>query len=350
MLKLRKSIIFLIVLSLIFGTFSMLSLAARDVIGISIPALGNPFWERVVAFTKVVAEQLDVDLKIVDCQQDEVKQVADIENLIAAGVKGLVVTPQTDVTGPKIISLAEEANIPIAITDRWPNLDPTTYPWSGYCGFIGPDDETTGYDIAKALIEEAGAKKIVSLSGRHGLSVTAGRYNGLLKALAEHPEVTLLASQFSIGETGVGAIEVTENLLAAYPDQIEAIWTDADLRAVGAVKALIDAGITDISVAGMDLNSDAIEFIDQGKMYASFGGHWLQDGFGLIMVYDTMNGVPPAPEFRIARLKLMRVVKADVDKFNEQFVISPPAIDATKISKFLNPSASGSYTFDISMK
>lgn len=327
---------------------------AADVIGVSVPVLANPFWERYVDFVKQVGKQLDVQVNVVDCQNQEAKQLQDIENLIASGAKGLIVTPQTAQVGPTIIAKARAAGIPIAITDRWPGVDPTKYDWDGFVGFIGPDDVDTGYKIAKALAD-AGKKNIAAIVGVHGASVAEGRYAGLDKELKEDSSLKLLDAQW-VGETSDLGMTTMENYLASYGGKIDAVWNYNDALATGAVKALRDSGKSDdllsrkIVVAGMDLNPDAVDLIKQGYYYTSFGGHWLQGGFGLIMLYDYMHGKKPDPQYRVARLKLMQVTKDNVDKFSAQFIDHPPAIDARKLSRALNPSASGQYFFNIAIQ
>lgn len=330
--------------------------AAKNItVGVSVPVLANPFWQRYVGFVQQVAKQLGIDVKIVDCQNNEGKQIMDVENLLAARVDGLVVTPQTAQVGPAIIKRAELAGIPIVITDRWPGIDPSKYEWDGYVGFIGPDDVDTGYRIAKTLIVELGKKNLVAINGVHGASVAEGRYAGLAEALKEFPQANLLAVQW-IGETPDLGIQVMENYLAAYRGQFDGVWCYNDALAVGAIKALRDAGLGDkllngeLAVVGMDLNPDAVELIKEGWYYASFGGHWLQGGFGLIMLYDYLNGYPPKPEYRVVRLKLMKVTKENVKAFLEQYIENPPQIDARKLSRALNPEATGKYFFEIAIK
>jgi ABC-type sugar transport system substrate-binding protein len=323
-------------------------------IGVSVPVLANPFWQRYVGFVNQVAEQLNVKVNIVDCQNQEAKQLEDIENLLASGVKGLIVTPQTAQVGPTIIQRARQANIPIAITDRWPGIDPIKYDWDGYVGFIGPDDQDTGYKIAKSLID-SGKTVLVGICGVHGASVAEGRDAGLEKAVKGSPNTQLLNVEW-VGETSDLGIQTTENFISAYGTKIQGIWCYNDALATGAIKAFRDSGKGDqllnhqIEVAGMDLNPDAVELITQGYYYTSFGGHWLQGGFGLIMLYDYMHGQKPDPQYRVVRLKLMQVTKDNVDKFTAQYIDHPPAIDAAKLSKAMNPSASGQYFFEISVK
>jgi len=326
----------------------------QQTIGVSVPVLANPFWQRYVAFINQVAQQLNVKVNVVDCQNQEAKQLEDIENLIASGVKGLIVTPQTAQVGPTIIERARRANIPIAITDRWPGIDPTKYEWDGFVGFIGPDDQDTGYKIAKSLIDSS-KTALVGICGVHGASVAEGRFAGLDKAVKESTNTQLLGVQW-VGETSDLGMQTTENYLSAYPGKIQGVWCYNDALATGAIKALRDTGKGDqllnheVEVAGMDLNPDAVELIKQGYYYTSFGGHWLQGGFGLIMLYDYMHGKKPEPQYRVVRLKLMQVTKDNVDKFTAQFIEHPPSIDATKLSRALNPSASGQYFFEIAVK
>jgi len=347
-------LIMVLVMALMLAT-SVMAVSKKPTIGVSVPVLANPFWQRYVNFVKQVADQLGVEVKIVDCQNNEGKQIMDIENLIAAGVDGLVVTPQTAQVGPAIIKRAELAGIPIVITDRWPGIDPRKYQWDGYVGFIGPDDVDTGYKIAKTLIVELGKKNLVAINGVHGASVAEGRYAGLAKALKEFPQAKLIAVQW-IGETPDLGIQVMENYLAAYPGLFDGVWCYNDALAVGAIKALRDAGFGDkllsheIAVVGMDLNPDAVELIKEGWYYASFGGHWLQGGFGLIMLYDYLKGYPPKPEYRVVRLKLMKVTKENVDAFLDQYIKHPPSIDARKLSRAFNPQATGKYFFEIKIK
>jgi len=350
--KLVRLLTVLCLSMLLVGSF----VAAKNItIGVSVPVLANPFWQRYVSFVQQVAEQLGIGVKIVDCQNNEGKQIMDIENLLAAGVDGLVVTPQTAQVGPAIIKRAELAGVPIVITDRWPGIDPSKYEWDGFVGFIGPDDVDTGYRIAKTLIVELGKKNLVAINGVHGASVAEGRYAGLAKALEEFPQANLLAVQW-IGETPDLGIQVMENYLAAYRGQFDGVWCYNDALAVGAIKALRDAGLgekllnRELAVVGMDLNPDAVELVKKGWYYASFGGHWLQGGFGLIMLYDYLNGYPPKPEYKVVRLKLMKVTKENVKAFLEQYIENPPQIDARKLSRALNPEATGKYFFEISIK
>lgn len=312
-------------------------MAKKITVGVSVPTLANPFWENYVSFQKQVAAALDIDLVIVDANNREDKQLSDIESLIARGVDGIVFTPQTASVAPAVLAKAEKAGIPVMVTDRWPGMAPSEYKGKAYIAFVGPDDVQAGYDIAKALYD-AGCRSIVAIHGFQGNSVTEGRKKGLHDFLAQHKDMKLLREQH-IGELREQGMQVAESYLSAFkPGEIDGIWCYNDDLAMGAVQAAKNAGrLSGIKVAGMDLNPTAIQAIKAGDYLFSTGGHWLQGGFGLIMLYDAING--HKPEEGVVKLKLMGVTKETVQKFLDQYINNPPQYDFKSLSKTFNPNA-----------
>jgi ABC-type sugar transport system substrate-binding protein len=315
-------------------------------VGIQVPDLVNPFWVNYVNFMKQTGKALNITVQVSDTQEKQEKQVADLESLIAAKVDGLVLVPVTAEVGPSLLKRVQEAKIPTVIADRYPGSDPDPAKNPYYISFIGPDDEQAGYDIAMALIN-AGAKKLVAISGLHGSSVAEGRSKGLHKALAEQPDVKLLAEEWG-SETRERAQPIMEDFLSRFPGPgFDGAWHLNDDSAMGSMQALKNAGVLGkVKLAGMDLIPDAIQQIKAGNYLFSTGGHWLQGGFGLIMLFDKLNGIDPAE--RVVRLKLMGVTQQTVDQFLDQFINNPPSLDVKSMSRFYNPSAK-SY-FEISLK
>ena len=67
------------------------------------------------------------------------------------------------------------------------------------------------------------------------------------------------------------AIEVTENLLQAYPEgEIEVIYAQCDVMALGAMKALKSAGREEIKIISIDGQKEAYEAIKAGSMVVTF--------------------------------------------------------------------------------
>ena len=307
-------------------------------VGVSYPTADNVFWSSYMAFVEDGAEQLGIEIVAVAAENDEDKQINDVENLIAQGVDGLIITPQSTAVARSLLRSANEAGIPVVVTDRHPGYDPGEDPDADYIGFIGPNDVTAGSGIAESLIE-LGATGILALGGQPGSSVAEGRQQGLEEAV-EASDAEIVQYQ-GVGESEEDGLQGAENMLQANPsDTADAFWCYNDSLCMGAIQALRNADRADeFVVGGMDLTPAAIEAIEDGTYDVSFGGHWLQGGFGLIMLYDSLNGVDPAEP--IVKLDLLKVDADNVADFIDQYIDNPPTYDFNDLSRFQNPDATG---------
>nr|CRH05302.1 Putative Periplasmic binding protein/LacI transcriptional regulator. D-ribose-binding protein [Candidatus Magnetococcus massalia] len=343
----------LLLVTLLLTPLSTLQAADHMRVGVLLPTLSNPFWQNYTAFIQEIAKQLEIEVEVVDFHTDERKQLVEIKKMINKRLDGLIITPQTVQIGPALITLAQKAKIPLVVTDRWPGIDPRNYSWDGYVGFIGPDDVDTGYRIAKTLIQQQGRKRLIALNGVRGASVAEGRYQGLKQALQEHPDVRLLDAVW-VGETKEKGQQAMRALLPQYEQHIDGVWCYNDALALGALAELKQPGTVArqhaMDVVGMDLIPGALEKITQGEMLASFGGHWMQGGFGLIMLYDYLHSYQPNPDYKVVKLKLLKVTKQNVKQFKQQFIDAPPRFSARSASMALNPEATGKYFFEIELK
>jgi ABC-type sugar transport system substrate-binding protein len=325
----------------------VLAAGAPIQIGVSIPTLDNPFWVRAVDFANHVAKELNLELVVVGAENREEKQLADVQSLLARGVKALVVTPQSTASAPGLIKLANRAHVPIVIVDRYPGF-PADNPNAPYVAFIGPNDVTAGSDIAKALIGD-GATQLVGLGGLPGSSVAEGREKGLREAVAGAPNVKLV-QYVGAGESEDNGYSAMQNILAAHPKgTINGVWCYNDALCLGAFRAVRQAGReNEIKLAGMDLVPQALDLIEKKTNYIfSTGGHWLQVGFGVMIAYDKINGHNPIKTD--IRLNLIGVNGANFDAFKKQFIDSPPPYDVKQYTLTDNPAATAQ-TFPLRTK
>jgi len=320
-------------------------------IGLSSPAL-NEFYNHLEDFAKKGAQELGVDLIVLNADDKDEKQVADVEDLIARGVDGVIVLPVTSAVANTIFAKLEAAKIPYIDADRNPGIEPQTQ-FPHYLAFVGPDNVQAAYNIANYLIAHMspgpdGVKRMVALEGRLGSTNSELRTKGLMKALAEHPDVKLLAKQTAGFDRDKG-LSVMQDFLVANKD-INAVWSANDAMALGAISAVKAAGKTqDIKVGGMDADRDACQAVARGELSYTEGGHWLVGGFSLVMLYDYLHGIPVKKSERWAEVRLMEVTTADaangfISKFHDQTA----AYDWKKMSRFHNPAAPAAY-FEISL-
>lgn len=312
-------------------------------IGTIVPTLNAQFWNRYVEFMQTGAGQLGVELIVLNADNNADRMVQYLEDLIARGVDGIIYVPYWG-TGFKGIMDANLAGIPVITTDTYPeDLNPGDVP--NYVAFIGPSDEDAGYRMGKALFAATeaaadGKKYIGVVNGTPGTSVAIDRRKGLQRALDEHPEVVV------VGEVQGNFVrdesqEAMEALYQAHPE-IKGVWAANGATATGVMTALKNAGVPpgkDVQVVAMDLNPENIEAIERGELLFDIGGHWLQGGFALVMMYDYLHGYEVPQEYRNVKLSLLPVTADTVDEFHRTYPDGVPDFDFRHHSRVYNPDA-----------
>ncbi|MGV9869792.1 substrate-binding domain-containing protein [Rhodococcus koreensis] len=301
----------------------------RLTIGVSYPTANSPFFKAYTDFIEEGGRQLGVDIRLVSADESEQKQLNDVQNLISQGADGLIVIPQSTSIARALLRTASQADVPVVVTDRNPGYDPGENDKADYVGFIGPNDEQAGRGIADALAD-AGGSKFLALGGVPGNSVAEGRKLGLENAIADKG-LDLVQYQ-SAGDSEEKGLAATENLLQAHPaGEANAIWCFNDNLCQGSIRAAKNAGRADEFVfGGMDLTPQALDAIESGDYTVSYGGHWLEGGFGLAMLYDKLKGIDPKNP--VVKLNLLAVDKSNVDEFKQRYVDNPPDFDFTKMT------------------
>jgi ABC-type sugar transport system substrate-binding protein len=279
-------------------------------IGMIVPSMANEFWVRLSKFAEKAAEELGFKLVVLDSRDSGDVQIKNAEDLISRKVDGLTFVAYW-YTGPRVLQMCERAGIPVVIMDTYVVGVKPQEEYKQYIAYIGPYNFKAGYGIADYLVKHVqpgadGKKKLVALYGTLGTSVAEERRVGLMACLSEHPDVALVGGQTANFRRDDG-MKVMEDFLIAHSD-IQAVWCANDEMALGAIMAIENAGKQkDIIVGGMDLNDEAVQAIIDGKYAYSAGGHWLQGGFAVTMLYDYLNGYKIAKEDSHVELVLAEV-------------------------------------------
>lgn len=209
--------------------------AAEPVLGISLPTPDHGWVGAVVANAEAAAKELGVEYKIVTAP-DVNKQSNDIDDLIAQNVDAIVMLP---VDGTPLTPAAKrvmEAGIPLVVFDREIASDDYTVTLKG-------DNTGIGVNGAKYLMDKLGGKgKVFMLSGIP-CSVTTLRDEGF-KQTIEGSDIEVVGLQDGGFQREKG-YQVMQNALTAHPE-IDAVFAIDDEMALGALKAVKEAGRTDI--------------------------------------------------------------------------------------------------------
>lgn len=214
------------------------------------------------------AESCGWDLIATDAAGSAAKQVADVDSMIAQGIDVLFLPPREEKPLIPAVMRAKAAGIPTFLVDR--SVDPTVaQAGRDYVAFLGSDFVDQGRRVAEWTLENFDGEQgiIVELEGTTGSSPANDRKSGFDDVMAQHDNMTIVASQSGDFARDLGR-QVMETLLQAHPD-VNIVYAHNDEMAIGAIQALELAGRTpgeDVLVVSIDGTRDALQAIIDGKM------------------------------------------------------------------------------------
>ncbi len=260
----------LVLLVLVLAVVSIF--AGKYVIGLSLSTLNNPFFVTLRDGAKKAAEELGVELIVLDAQDNPAKQLNDIEDLIEKKVDLIIINPTDSDAIVSAVESANEAGIPVITVDRAAN--------GGKVILHIASDNVAGGRMAAQIIAKAlnGKGKVVELVGIPGTSAARDRGKGFEEELKKYPGLKLVAKQVANFNRAEG-LTVMENILQAHPD-IDAVFAQNDEMALGAIEALKEAGLLDkVIVVGFDAIPDAVEAVKKGEVYATIAQQPFKMGY-----------------------------------------------------------------------
>jgi fructose transport system substrate-binding protein len=196
---------------------------------------------------------------------DNEGQVAAVEDLISAGVKGILITPNNSTGMLGIIKKAREKGILVIA------LDTATDPADAVDATLATDNfqagELQGEYAKKALGDKT--PKLAMLDGTPGGSVDVQRHDGFLKGFGiKEGDPAIVGKQITHGAQDEGQTAM-ENLLTAHPD-INVVYTINEPAAEGAYAAIKARGkLKDIILTSIDGGCLGCQYVKDGKIAAT---------------------------------------------------------------------------------
>jgi fructose transport system substrate-binding protein len=211
----------------------------------------NPFFVKMKDGAQAKASALGMELMTAagKFDGDNQGQVTAIENMVTAGVKGILITP-SDTKGivPAIKKARDKGVLVIA-------LDTPTDPQSGTDALFATDNLKAGVLIGQYAKAAFGSKpaKIATLDLAPGITVGKLRHDGFLSGFGiKEGDASIVCSQDTQGDQAKGQTAM-ENCLQKAPD-INLVYTINEPAAAGAYQALkakgVEKNVTIVSVDG----------------------------------------------------------------------------------------------------
>lgn len=229
-------------------------------VAVVLKTLASEYWGYVKTGCDAAAADLGVKVTVVGpgAESDIEGQVSMIEQQIGAGCDAIVCAPNDAGAAIAALQAAIDQSIPVLAVDTNVGID-------GQTCFVG----TSNVDAAKEgglwAAQQAGSgAKAVVIYGQEGDNTSNMRREGYEAACAE-AGVEVLAA-LSGQNTTDGATKTMEDLLNAYPGQINIVLCHNDDTAIGAMNACKSAGVSDIIIVGFDGNESAVKLIMDGEL------------------------------------------------------------------------------------
>lgn len=230
----QKLFLFFTIYSLFFSACRQQSEIKKYVIGFSQCNSSEPWREAMnQELQKEAATHPEIELIISDAQQDNSRQVADVENFIVKEIDLLIISPNEAQPLTAIVEEAFTKGIPVIVLDRKILSDK-------YTVFIGANNVLIGEAAGKyaaALLEGKG--KIVEIWGLKGSTPAQERHAGFMKGIAAYPEIQIIYEQDGAWLRRKG-LEIMENALQRF-EKIDLVYGHNDPMAMGAYIAAKNA-------------------------------------------------------------------------------------------------------------
>jgi len=187
-------------------------------------------------------------------------QTAKVENLLSQGVKAIVIQAVNSNAAANLVKMAHDEKVPVIAYDRMITNAPVDF-------YITVDAVQIGVLQAEAAVKATGGKgNYVILKGQAGHSVVGEQMQGLHKVLDKYPNIKIVVEKFHDQWSPQLAMQTTENALAQYKNDIQAVLANNSGMAGGAVQALAAQKLTGkVFVAGSDADLSAIKNIVAGR-------------------------------------------------------------------------------------
>ena len=228
---------------------------------LSLSTLNNPFFVDVRDGAQEAADELGIDLTVVDAQNDSTAQTDQIASAVSSGTEGLLINAVDSDAAAAAVAPALSGDLPVIGVDRTVNGAEIT-------SLVSSDNVAGGSQAADALAKAIGEQgKVIVLQGQPGTSASRDRGAGFTEGIAAYPGIEVVAMQTANFDRAQ-ALDVATNLLQADPDVV-GIFAENDEMALGAIQALGARAGDDVHVVGFDGTDDGLAAVESGTLEAT---------------------------------------------------------------------------------
>jgi ABC-type sugar transport system substrate-binding protein len=231
----------------------------KTVIGVALAQDDNPLYILMLRGIRARAQELGWDVVAVSSNEDKLKQINGVQDLIARGVKGVLISPIDAVGINAAYDAAAQAKIPIISLARGSSSPNQTL-------HVAINEKQIGAEIAEWTAQHIGGEgKVAMILGPSGAPAFRNLAEGYTDVMAKHPGIKIVFRTDG-ALTRERGVKHAEDALAANPD-LKAIYNSNDDVALGAMQAVLAANRKGATlVTGMNGVPSALRAVKEGNL------------------------------------------------------------------------------------
>ena len=264
----------------------------------------SEFWCLTEQAAQKAAKDLGIELQVISLNGNPLRPVRVLSALVNAPKKpNAVLFSNMKNTGKAVLEMLENHRIHSFIFDNgFAASDQIGLPGSEYLFWqaeLLSDNEASSRKLTQDLIEAALSRfevsetlPMIALEGNPSSEVNAERLLGMYDALKKYKSVVEIKQVFRTRWSTKHARNAVLAAFQRYPN-VKLIWTASDAMAMSVTKTLLEIGKKpgeDVFVTGFDRLPQIQDYIDQGYIVNSYGGHYMSAAWGIVYMYDFFNG------------------------------------------------------------
>jgi ribose transport system substrate-binding protein len=253
-------------------------------VGISNTLTGNGFREEMICSIKAQAKASGIVSKVITANRttDPSGQIADVRNLISAGVNVIVMNPSDRSALDAVIKEATDKGIVVVTVDQGVTSTGAYQLYNNQVKYA-----TLGADW---LFKQIGSKgNVVEMRGINGVSADADRHQGFMATLANYPNIKVIKETFTNWSLDPAAQQTKDIISSGLV--VNGIWTSGIDSTV--VDQYVTAKKAFVPVIGADNDGFLGQLINlkgQGLAGAAVTNPPTVGGAGLAVGLDVLQG------------------------------------------------------------
>ena len=283
--------LFLTVLFFVSGVWAFVLPKEKLKIAIIPKSNGALFWKSIHMGAKLgalAAADVEILWKAPMTESDPEQQITIVNQCIAEGVSGIVLSPINENALSEPVFKAMKKNIPVLIFDSALKGKAG----KNYISFVGIDNRKAGELAGNHLAKLLGGKgKVAMLRFVKGQANTTEREEGFLEAIAQYENIQMIVKDNYAGGTADEAKTSCKNMMDQIK-QADGVFCPNELSTVGMLLALQEANVAGrIKFVGFDTPAPVVEALKKGEVSVLMAQDPARMGYlGVKTIVDYIRG------------------------------------------------------------